>query len=356
MNNLFEVYINKLSKEGDQITGYSKMIHYWCYRQLLGLFPLEGEPGESPYNLLDYWTVIKRKNILFGNCVTLELGDDIVVAQVDKIKRNLSEKILHLEIRLDDEQGTKIILLTEIGKEALKRKIDIKKKEIEDGKANLLKSLLGVSKGKEEEIKELQRQLIDGDKKFIFWQNNSEEMADMKFINPVLEDLDKIHENMNWDRKRSRKQVVVSAARKPGADAWTATKNSLEEDYICLVYPEDELPSPIMQHKLENPESRQRDLWEDHDKVFDFLKRMIGIPHLTHKKKERQITPEVALMESQFIAFWQEKRELLEKSIREWMHIFAGNYKLVPIEAVEGEWIEEESPLIEEKDTEQAKI
>ena len=41
----------------------------------------------------------------------------------------------------------------------------------------------------------------------------------MKDIDPILDDLNDIHEDMIWDRKKSRKQVVVPALRKPSDQA-----------------------------------------------------------------------------------------------------------------------------------------
>lgn len=321
--NVFENYLASLTKtSGNDKTSYKNLIKHWCYRQLLGLFPLKGEKNNSSFSLLDHWTEIKKHLILYGSCVTLELGEDIVVAPIKTIERNLSNRILEITIQLDDEDKTEKVLFTEIGKGR-------KQKELNEEKRKDLRD--------EKKIKTLEEQLIEGSRKFIFWQNNCDEMADMIYIQPLIDDLNDIHENMRWDRAKSRKKVIVSAPKRPSNAAWSASMNALENDYTCLIYPEEELPGNNFTAKVENPESQQKSLWEDHYKTLDFLILMLGITHNTNKKKERQNNPELELIESQFLTYQQEKRELLEKGIREWMEVFGGQYKLIPIETVEND-------------------
>ena len=124
--------------------------------------------------------------------------------------------------------------------------------------------------------------------------------------------------------------------------------DSLEKDYVCLVTFDDETKPEF---RITEPQSRQRDLWEDHYQTFNFLRKMLGIAHNTNKKKERQNNPEIEMIESQFLTFQQEKRELLEKGIREFMEKFGGKYQIVPIEAVEGNWIEEENNENKQQDS-----
>ena len=246
---------------------------------------------------------------------------------MNKVERNLSRKIISVEIILEDDQKTTLILLTEVGKEIIQKKIN----ELKEAKEEIQK---------EEKIKELEEKIIKGNRKFVYWQNNCEETPDMKYIEPLLTDLSDIHEDMMWDRKKSRKQVVVPALRKPSDQAWGATVDSLEKDYVCLVTFDDETKPEF---KITEPQSRQKDLWEDHYQTFNFLRRMLGIAHNTNKKRERQNNPEIEMIESQFLTFQQEKRELLEKGIREFMEKFGGKYQIVPIETVEGNWTEEEN-------------
>ena len=149
-------------------------------------------------------------------------------------------------------------------------------------------------------INELEEKIIKGNRKFVYWQNNCEETPDMKYIEPLLTDLSDIHEDMMWDRKKSRKQVVVPALRKPSDQAWGATVDSLEKDYVCLVTFDDETKPEF---KITEPQSRQKDLWEDHYQTFNFLRRMLGIAHNTNKKRERQNNPEIEMIESQFLTF-----------------------------------------------------
>ena len=346
MTNLFEAYINKKTRKGENSRSYVTLIEYWCYRQLLGLFPIKGEKENSPYNLLDHWTSIKRFLILYGRCVSLELGGDIVVAKVDKVKRNLSEKILQIEISLNDEESTKKSLFTELGKKKLNRELETLKDELRKGKRQRKNFSFGLDA--EAQIKRLEAQLIEGDRKFVFWRNNCDENPDMLYIDPLLNDLEDIHDTMTWDRKKSRKQHVVYAAKRPNETAWAKTKTHLEEDYVCLVYPEEELPGNSFTSKLENPEPRQKDLWEDHYKTFDFLRRMIGILHNTNKKKERQNNPELEMIENQFLTFQEEKRDLLEKGIRDWIEVFGGKYRLIPVEEIEENQAKKD--IIKEKD------
>jgi hypothetical protein len=104
--------------------------------------------------------------ILYGRCVSLELGGDIVVAKVDKVKRNLSEKILQIEISLNDEESTKKSLFTELGKKKLNRELETLKDELRKGKRQRKNFSFGLDA--EAQIKRLEAQLIEGDRKFVF--------------------------------------------------------------------------------------------------------------------------------------------------------------------------------------------
>jgi hypothetical protein len=75
---------------------------------------------------------------------------------------------------------------------------------------------------------------------------------------------------------------------------------------------------------------------------------MIGILHNTNKKKERQNNPELEMIENQFLTFQEEKRDLLEKGIRDWIEVFGGKYRLIPVEEIEENQAKKD--IIKEKD------
>ncbi|CAG8465642.1 22860_t:CDS:2 [Gigaspora margarita] len=214
----------------------------------------------------------------------IELGEDIVVAKVNKIKRNLSERILSVEITLEDEENTKITLFTEFGKQQINNKID-----------------------------------------------NSHDFVPTRFPRKNSLNNSLVKNNVQEAQWQERKFICFETAK-------GATQDALDKDFICLVYPEEELPGNSLQVKIE----------KDYYKTFDLLRRMLGIPHNTDKKKARQNNPEIDLIESQFLTFQQEKRELLEKGIREFSQTFGGNYSLIPIEIVEER---EEKPINKETNT-----
>lgn len=312
--NSLENYLNSSSENEEK--AYRSLVYRWCYKQLLGLFPLQGNKKDSNYNLLDYWTKIKKELINHGHCVSVELGGDIVIAPVSTITRNLADKLVKLTILLNDEANTELTLYTELGKEEVEKKISSLEKE----------------KGKEEDIKDLKDKLINGFRNFVYWQNDCESTPDLKYIDPLIKDLSNIHSNLRWDRKRSRKQVLIPTLREPDLKSWEKIINSLDKDYVSLITFDDETKPDFT---VISPDSKQRDLWEDFYKTFDFLRRMLGITHNTNKKKERHSVPEIELMEEQFLAYQQEKKELLEKSIREFMDKFGGEYNISSFEIKE---------------------
>jgi hypothetical protein len=312
------------------------------------------QDADGEYNLIEYWTIIKRFLVLFGKCVAVEIGGDIVVARVEKVVRNMSEKIIQVEIVLNDSLSTKITLYTELGKKEIERSL-AKLKEDKNKDDIIWKNKYQLDFiAKETKIRSLESKLLEGNRKFVYWKNDYDEVSDMKFIQGIISDIDNIHDNMVYDRKNSRKQIFVTAIKKPSETAWAKTKQDLEDDYVCLVYPEEAFPGNKFEVKKENPQSQQKDLWEDHNKAFAFLERMLGIPHNTNKKKERQNNPEMEMIESQFLTHQQEKRENVEKGIEEWLEIFGGREcSLIPIELIETNPLTEE--IIEEEEKKEEK-
>jgi len=71
------------------------------------------------------------------------------------VERNLSRKIISVEIILEDDQKTTLILLTEVGKEIIQKKIN----ELKEAKEEIQK---------EEKIKELEEKIIKGNRKFVY--------------------------------------------------------------------------------------------------------------------------------------------------------------------------------------------